>query len=59
MMPPREEPRLPSHGTGLYLANLAAGAVGWKLEPEEPKEKGVLRFRLARMELVCKEKEER
>ncbi|HKH43299.1 MAG TPA: hypothetical protein VKM72_01400 [Thermoanaerobaculia bacterium] len=47
MMPPREEPRLPSHGTGLYLANLAAGAVGWKLEPEAPRA-GVLRFKLLR-----------
>jgi len=59
MMPPREEPRRPSHGTGLYLANLAAGAVGWKLEPEEPKDKGVLCFRLTRIELFRKEKEER
>lgn len=45
MMPAREDPRVPSHGTGLYLANLAAGAVGWKLEPA-PAETGVLRFRL-------------
>jgi hypothetical protein len=46
MMPPREEPRIPSHGTGLYLANLAAGAVGWKLEPEESEGAGILRFKL-------------
>jgi hypothetical protein len=48
MMPPREEPHLPSHGTGLYLANLAAGAVGWKLEPQACTQNGVLRFELIR-----------
>ena len=52
MMPPREEPLLPSHGTGLYLANFAAGAVGWKLEPEDAAP-GILRFTL-----VCKEEEQ-
>ncbi len=28
---PLKKPDVPSHGTGLYLANLAAAAVGWKL----------------------------
>lgn len=36
MIAPHADPRFPSHGTGLYLANLAAGAVGWKLELEDP-----------------------
>jgi|GEM_PF-5823474 len=54
MIVPREDPRFPSHGTGLYLANLAAGAVGWKLELEEPEAPqgsapGTLRFTLRDM----------
>jgi hypothetical protein len=54
MIPARPEPRLPSHGTGLYLANLAAAAVGWKLEFADldadgcPREKGILKFNLHR-----------
>jgi hypothetical protein len=47
MITPREDPNRPSHGTGLYLANLAAGAVGWKLELERPTEDGKLLFKLA------------
>jgi hypothetical protein len=54
MVPARPEPRFPSHGTGLYLANLAAAAVGWKLdfadldEQGRLREKGVLKFSLYR-----------
>jgi hypothetical protein len=39
LIPPRGEPHIPSHGTGLYLANLAAAAALWKLQlldPERP-----------------------
>src|SRR5262249_23698855 len=31
MIPPRQAPNVSSHGTGLYLANLAAAVVGWRL----------------------------
>jgi len=57
MVQARPEPQFPSHGTGLYLANLAAAAVGWKLEFAdldkegrlmEDIERGVLRFNLRR-----------
>jgi hypothetical protein len=47
MIAPRDDPRFPSHGTGLYLANLAAGAVGWRLELD-PRERGKLLFKLTR-----------
>ncbi len=29
---PRKDREIPSHGTGLYLANLAASVVGWRLQ---------------------------
>jgi hypothetical protein len=56
MVPARTEPRFPSHGTGLYLANLAAAAVGWKLDFEKPVEKGRLKFRLHREPLKTAKK---
>jgi len=41
---------LPSHGTGLYLANLSAAAVGWKLEFGNTRRRGRLEFILRKDE---------
>ncbi len=48
---PHPNPCYPSHGTGLYLANLAAAAVGWKLRLARQAPaggEGELRFALER-----------
>jgi hypothetical protein len=50
----RRSPRVPSHGMGLYLANLAAAVVGWKLDVEKPKEAGRLRCILSQEEADAK-----
>ncbi len=45
---PKKEPDSQSHGAGLYLANLAAAAAGWKLKIEDLYEvPGRLRFLLS------------
>ncbi len=48
MVKARREPRLPSHGSGLYLANLAAASVGWKLDIDAHGN-GTLVFKLKRV----------
>jgi hypothetical protein len=51
MVAARPEPQFTSHGTGLYLANLAASAVGWKLEFDDYSQPGVLVFSLRRRDV--------
>jgi len=48
MMTPRLDITDTSHGTGLYLANVAASVVGWQLSIVEVHESGRVRFALAR-----------
>lgn len=48
MVRPRPEPRFPSHGSGLYLANLAAAAAGWKLDLDQFDTPGSVSFVLTR-----------
>lgn len=46
---PQTAPHAKSHGTGLYLANLAAAAEGWRLEMSDPSlSPGTLRFLLSK-----------
>ncbi len=48
---PKHERKVPSHGTGLYLANLAAATVGWKLKISKiDLETGFFWFQLLKMD---------
>ncbi|HSK79299.1 MAG TPA: hypothetical protein VLQ45_22795, partial [Thermoanaerobaculia bacterium] len=47
-IPPDPTSFMRSHGMGLYLANLAAGAVGWKLTIEDSKDPERIPFVLSR-----------
>jgi hypothetical protein len=49
LMPPNQNPDVPSSGTGFYLADLAAAIIGWKLRldcPDLVPEAGVQRFKI-------------